>query len=223
MADEKFKETLPFLFTAADEVRDEDEDNPHAKDTTNVPEVIQALAEKFGDKIREVRQYANEHTVLVDTSAIVDVCRFLKEEEGFDYLTDLGGVDRFTEDERFEVVYNLIAIQKRKRLRLKVRVEEEDPTVPSITEVYQTANWNEREAYDMFGIVFENHPDLRRMYMPEDFEYYPLRKEFPSLGIPGSLPLPSGESAGQPQDDPFPSAHGSPPVKDEDKSDSSGH
>jgi NADH-quinone oxidoreductase subunit C len=223
MADETYKETLPFLFTSAEEPQDEGEDNPHAKDTTACPEVIEALRDEFEDQIRDVRLYANEHTILVETSAIVEVCRFLKEEQGFEYLTDLGGVDRFTEEERFEVVYNLIAIQERRRLRLKVRVGEEDPTVPSVTDVYQAANWNEREAYDMFGIVFVDHPDLRRMYMPEDFEHHPLRKEFPSLGIPGSLPLPAGESSGEPQEDPFPSAHGSPPVKDEDKTDSSDH
>lgn len=223
MADKKHKETLPFLFTSADKVQDDAADNPHAKETTACPEVIEALQEEFASEIRDVALYANEHTVMVEASAIADVCRFLKEEQGFEYLTDLGGVDRFTEEDRFEVVYNLIALKRRRRLRVKVRVDEDDPVVPSIVDVYQAANWNEREAYDMYGIVFDGHPDLRRMYMPEDFEHYPLRKEFPPLGIPGSLPLPSGETEGEPQEDPFPSAHGSPPVRDEDRSDSDEH
>ncbi|MGC8654556.1 MAG: NADH-quinone oxidoreductase subunit C, partial [Candidatus Kryptoniota bacterium] len=76
------------------------------------------------------------------------------------------------------------------RIRLVVSVDGTKPVCPSITSVYPAANWAEREAFDMYGIVFEGHPDLRRMYMPEDFEYYPLRKEFPLMGIPGSIPLP---------------------------------
>ena len=76
------------------------------------------------------------------------------------------------------------------RLRLKVDVDESDCTIDSVSSVWQAANWQERETYDMYGIKFNNHPDLRRMYMPEEFEYHPLRKDFPLMGIPGSLPLP---------------------------------
>ena len=85
--------------------------------------------------------------------------------------------------------------------------------VDSITDLFRSASWNERECYDMFGIRFNGHPDLRRMYMPEDFEYHPLRKEFPLLGIPGSLPLPPQVPEGELTMDPFPAAHGSKPVK----------
>lgn len=218
MSDKTYKETLPFLFTSADEARDEGEDNPHAKDTTFCPEVVDALQKRFEEQVQGVSVYAREHTVLVKKEAIVDVCRFLKEEQGFEYLSDLGGVDRFTEEERFEVFYNIVSIKNRKRIRLKVQTGGEEPAVPSITDVYRAANWRERETYDMFGIRFEDHPDPRRMYMPEDFEFYPLRKEFPSLGVPGSLPLPGGETGADESPDPFPSAHGKPPVKDEDKS-----
>lgn len=211
--DRRTHEALKFYYTPADPARPDRDHNPHAKQTTYVPEVIETLKSRFGDAIREVTLYANEHTVLVEKSRIVDVCRLLKEELGFSYFADAGGIDRFVEEERYEVFYNLVSIENRKRIRLKVRVDEEDMTVPSVTGVYRAANWNEREAWDMFGIKFEGHPDMRRMYMPEDFEYFPLRKEFPQLGIPGSLPLPAQTPGGEIMMDPFPSAHGNKPVK----------
>ena len=87
------------------------------------------------------------------------------------------------------MIYNLLSLKNRHRLRIKTFTEEENPKVHTVTGIWGTANAHERETYDMFGIVFEGHPDLRRMYMPEEFEYYPLRKDFPLMGIPGSLPL----------------------------------
>ncbi|MCS7081694.1 MAG: NADH-quinone oxidoreductase subunit C [Bacteroidetes bacterium] len=153
-------------------------------------DVIAHLEARFPGGIREIRRALGETTILVRTELIRDVCRVLKAELGFNYLVDIAAVDRFTEQERFEVVYNLVALAHGLRLRLKVRCEESDPVVPSITPVYPNANWHEREAWDMMGIRFAGHPDLRRIYLPEDFRYHPLRKEFPLLGIPGSLPLP---------------------------------
>jgi NADH-quinone oxidoreductase subunit C len=96
----------------------------------------------------------------------------------------------FTPVKRFGVVYNLYSLKNKHRIRLKTFVEEEDPKLPTVTTVWGTANWHERETYDMFGVVFEGHPDLRRVYMPDEFEYFPLRKDFPLMGIPGSIPLP---------------------------------
>lgn len=204
------RQALKFFFTPRDAPKP-GEANPHAKATTYVPEVIEALRGQFGDVIGDVDEYAGEQTVYAAKDRIVDVCRFLKQELGFTYLVDLGGVDRFTEENRFEVFYNLVNIDAQKRLRLKVRVDEEDLVVPSVTDVYRAANWNERECYDMLGIRFDGHPDLRRMYMPEDFEYFPLRKEFPQLGIPGSLPLPPQVPEGELTMDPFAAAHGRKP------------
>ncbi len=201
-------ETLKFYFTPKHEPLPKDRPNPHAKATTFVPEVVAALQERFGDDVREVGLYANEHTVLLTKQRIVDVCRFLKEEMGFTYFVDCGGIDRFVDEERYEVFYNLVSVKDKKRIRIKVRVGEDDMTVPSVTSVYRAADWNEREAWDMFGIRFEGHPDLRRMYMPEDFEYHPLRKEFPLLGIPGSLPLPPQTPEGELTMDPFAREHG---------------
>jgi NADH-quinone oxidoreductase subunit C len=206
--------TLAFHFTPVDGPRGTgDEKNPHAKDTTFVPEVVEALRERFGDAVHEVILHANEHTVYVDRASIVDICRFLKEDQKFEYLADIGGIDLFTDENRFEVFYNLVSMARGKRLRLKLRVPEEEPVVASLVPVYPAADWNERECWDMFGIRFDGHPDLRRMYMPEDFEYHPLRKEFPLLGVPGSLPLPPQAPEAGLTLDPFAAAHGSRPVK----------
>ena len=213
---------LKFEFTPVDAPRPVDADaNPHAKDTTFVPGVVTALQETFGDDIHEVTLYANEHTVRLAKSRIVDACRYLKDEQGFTYLVDLAGLDRFTEEDRYEVFYNLVSLTNNQRLRLLIRVDEDDLVVPTVTGVYRAANWNERECFDMLGIRFEGHEDLRRMLMPEDFEYHPLRKEFPLLGIPGSLPLPPQTPEGELTMDPFAAAHGSKPIKsyEEPKSD----
>lgn len=213
-------ETLKFHFTPVDPPRAGAGDNPHAKDTTHVPDVVAALRDRFGEAVLEVTEYAGEHTVRVATDRLLDVCRFLREDQGFDYFVDLGGTDRFTDEDRFEVFYNLVSLGRNKRLRLKVRVDEDDPVVPSVTGIWRAANWNERECYDMFGIRFDGHPDLRRMYMPEDFDYHPLRKEFPLLGIPGSLPLPPQTPEGGLTMDPFAAAHGARPIKSFEESES---
>ena len=202
-------ETLKFHFTPVDGPQP-GQDNPHAKASTYVPEVIEALREQFGEAVLDVAEYAGEQTVYVDKGRLFEICAFLKAKQGFEFLSDLGGIDRFTEEDRYEVMYNLVSIRNRKRLRLKVRVDEDDMMVPSVVEVWKAANWNERECWDMFGIRFDGHPDLRRMLMPEDFEYHPLRKEFPSLGIPGSLPLPSYSSDGVVEPDPFAAARRAP-------------
>lgn len=205
-------ETLKFHFTPVDGP-DPDADNPHAKRTTVVDDTIEALRDQFGEAVGETVVYAGERTVYVDKDQLLEVARHLRDELGFVYFVDCGGVDNFTEEGRFEMFYNLVNIQARKRLRLRVRIEEDDPHVPSVTPIWRAAGWNEREAYDMYGIRFDGHPDMRRMYMPEDFEYYPKRKEFPLLGIPGSLPLPPQTPQGGLTMDPFAAAHGSTPVK----------
>ncbi len=154
--------------------------------------IEQKLQQKFPQSIKEIIFFRDELTFIVDKSDIVEITRFLKEdaELKFNLLVDLTAVDRVKRKDRFEVVYNLFSLKNKFRIRLKARVDESECSIDSITSVYGTADWHERETYDMFGIKFNNHPDLRRIYMPEDYEYYPLRKDFPLLGIPGSLPLP---------------------------------
>ena len=206
------KQTLKFFFTPREALAGEMErlrsENPHAKATTFLPDLADALKVRFPDAIGETTLYAGETTVYVSLGGLVDVCRYLYDEVGFTYFSDMVSIDRFTETDRFELAYNLLALKERRRLRLKVRVDEDDPVVPTVTVVWPNAAWHEREAWDMMGIRFAGLTDHRRIYMPEDFEYHPLRKEFPTLGIPGSLPLPPNESDGALTRDQFPAAHG---------------
>lgn len=152
--------------------------------------IIEKIQEKYSSYILEYTTYSNEHTFLIKVSDLLFFMQVLKEEFHFEGLIDITALDRLTEEERFEISYNLISYSQGQRLRVKVRVEEENPHVPSLVDIWKSANWYEREAYDMMGIIFDNHPDLRRMFLPEDFEYYPLRKEFPLIGVQGSIPLP---------------------------------
>ena len=145
---------------------------------------------KLQDYIVNTRSYANELTLEVKTDHILDVLKILKEDYKFDYLADISAIDNYAENQRFAVVYNLVSLTNSQRLRVTCSVDEAQPELDSAVELWEAANWFEREAFDMMGIKFRNHPDLRRMYMPEDYEFYPLRKEFPLLGIPGSIPLP---------------------------------
>lgn len=162
--------------------------------------LLEKLRSKFNDSILSVEEFAsptavwraNDLIVTVKKSDIVSIGQFLRDdaELKFDSLRDVVGIDQYRPEDRFEVVYNLYSLPNNFRFFLKVRVDEADVKVPTISGIWSAANWAEREVYDMFGIVFEGHPDLRRIYMPEEFEYYPLRKEFPLMGIPGSIELP---------------------------------
>jgi NADH-quinone oxidoreductase subunit C len=154
--------------------------------------VVKKLNARFGESKIESSEFRGELTLIVPKESIVEVCRFLKEEDElkFDLLADLCGIDMYTPVKRFGVIYNLYSLKNKHRIRLKTFVEEEEPKLPTVTSVWGTADWHERETFDMFGILFEGHPDLRRVYMPEEFEYHPLRKDFPLMGVPGSIPLP---------------------------------
>ncbi len=154
--------------------------------------VLERLKSHLGGLILESKEFRDELTIVVGRERLVEVCKFLKSDPAlaYDFLSDLCGVDMFTPEKRFCVVYNLLSLKTNHRLRVKTFVEEDNPLVPTVTGIWATAHAHERETFDMFGIVFEGHPDLRRVYMPEDFEYHPLRKDFPLMGIPGSIPLP---------------------------------
>jgi NADH-quinone oxidoreductase subunit C len=154
-------------------------------------QLLNRIREFLGEDLFEVTEKYTYPLLLIRRERLHETCRFLKEELHFIYLNDVFGTDRFTSDERFEVIYHLLSLRHHLRIFLKVRVEEESPVLPTVTDLWKSANWNEREVYDMFGIRFDGHPDLRRIYLPEDFKYFPLRKEFPLLGVPGSLELPN--------------------------------
>lgn len=138
------------------------------------------IKESFPESILEVAEFRGELTIIVRKEDIVSIGQFLRDDPElcFNFLSDLCGADYPERKPRFDVVYNLYSIGKNHRVRLKIRVDDGE-NVPSVTSVWSTANWHEREVFDMFGIRFEGHPDLRRILMPEDWEGHPLRKDFP--------------------------------------------
>lgn len=129
----------------------------------------------------------------INKDDVLNVCNILKNDESlnFNVCVDAVSVDRFVKKDRFEMIYNLLSLDNNERIFIKIRLDSKNPEMESLIPVWRSANWYEREAYDMMGINFLNHPDLRRMYMPDEFEYHPLRKDFPLMGIPDSIPLPN--------------------------------
>jgi NADH-quinone oxidoreductase subunit C len=154
--------------------------------------VPQKLKEQFNDMDFDVSEYLDELTIKLPKEQIVKVCQFLKDDADLEFLLcqDITAIDWAKRKNRFTVVYHIYSFKNNFRLRLKADVDESDCAIDTVSSVWKGANWQERETYDMYGIKFNEHPDLRRMYMPEDFEHHPLRKDFPLMGIPGSIPLP---------------------------------
>ena len=145
------------------------------------------LKGKFSGSVLDVVEYRGETTITVKKEDIVAICTFMKKDLGYNFLTDLCGVDYLGRAPRFMVVYNIYNVTTKDRLRIKVPVEESDAKVDTVSGVWGTANWHERECWDLMGISFNNHPDLRRILMPADWEGHPLRKDYPLQG-PGREP-----------------------------------
>lgn len=148
---------------------------------------VAKLKEKFPDSVLDVVEFRGETTIILKKEKIVDICSFMKKDLGYKLLCDLCGVDYLGQSPRFMVVYNIYNITTKDRLRLKVPVEESDARVDTVSVVWGTANWHERECWDLMGISFNNHPDLRRILMAADWEGHPLRKDYPLQG-PGREP-----------------------------------
>ena len=154
--------------------------------------LVERLKERQPDAVREENEFRGEITLLIPRERIVEVCRFLKDDPEADFaqLTCVIGTHFLERDYDYEVIYELLSLEKNHRLRLKVRLKEGE-TVPSVTSVWPGANWPEREAFDLVGIRFQGHPDLRRIIMPEDYEDHPLRKDFDVEGGPTDLDRPA--------------------------------
>ncbi|MDQ3545494.1 MAG: NADH-quinone oxidoreductase subunit C [Verrucomicrobiota bacterium] len=167
------------------------------------PELLNSLGELLGKKLKERSEFRGETTFVIDRGDIREVAKFCKEELSFDYLVDISSVDNFGTEPRFEVVYELYSMTMAIHLRLKLRVSEEDPTVDTVSDVWPTADWHEREIWDMMGLRFNNHPDLRRILMWEGYPYFPLRKEFPLEGLPSDMPDVAFTSAAPMEGGPF--------------------
>jgi NADH-quinone oxidoreductase subunit C len=136
----------------------------------------------LGDLAAGAKFEFDELTVEVDAAAVVEALGRIKNDLRFEQLTTVTAVDRYPAEPRFEIVYHLHSFSKKQRLRVKARVSGENPEIESACAVYRGANWYEREVFDFFGVRFLNHPDLRRIMMPDDWEGFPLRKDYPVTG-----------------------------------------
>jgi NADH-quinone oxidoreductase subunit C len=145
---------------------------------------LQKLQEFDPDAVEDAQSFRGEVTLSIRARHLIRVCEFLRDTPGlqFKFLVDVTALDHYPEEPRFQTVYHLLSLETGARLRLKVRISGDAPRVDSAVPVWPAANAFEREVYDMFGIHFQGHPDLRRILMPEDWEGYPLRKDYPVEG-----------------------------------------
>ncbi|HAB14869.1 MAG TPA: NADH-quinone oxidoreductase subunit C [Verrucomicrobiota bacterium] len=152
-------------------------------------ELSQQLRDRFPDLLGAPTEFRGEAALVVaDAERIAEVCAAAKESFGFDLLLDLSTVDNYGDDPRWTVVYELYGVKHACHLRLKTSVSEEKSELPTVSNVWRAAEWHEREAYDMMGVRFRGHPDLRRILMWEGYPYFPLRKDFPLAGKPSAMP-----------------------------------
>lgn len=140
-----------------------------------------AIQDALPDAVERLYEFRGDVTLVIKSEKIVDVCRYCRDTDGlqFDMFSGVTGVDYYPDSPRFALVYHLYSMRNNISLELKAYLDDETPSVESVTSVYPAANWFEREAYDMFGIQINNHPDLRRILMPQDWEGHPLRKDYP--------------------------------------------
>jgi NADH-quinone oxidoreductase subunit C len=146
--------------------------------------IVDRVKQKFPESVSEVSAFRGETTLRVRSEDILPLCRFLHDdpETAFDFLIDLCGVDDLPREPRFQVVYHLASTKTRLRLRLKASLPGARPQIASVFSVWKAADWLEREAFDMFGIIFAGHPDLRRILLTPEWQGYPLRKDYPLRG-----------------------------------------
>jgi NADH-quinone oxidoreductase subunit C len=154
----------------------------------NAKAAAAAINQEFGDVTEKPVEFRAEFTVSVAPGSLHDVLAHCKDKLGFDYLVDISSLDHLGEEPRFEMVYELYSYEHGTHLRIKSGVGAAEREVPTVTDLWATANWHEREVYDMMGISFKGHPDLRRILMWEGFPFYPLRKDFPLAGKPSEMP-----------------------------------
>ena len=167
------------------------------------PELLTSLGKLLRAKIEQQIEFRGETTFVIAARDLREVAKFCREELSFDYLIDISSVDNFGDEPRFEIVYELYSMTLSVHLRVKLRVSEDDPTVDTVSDIWPTANWHEREIYDMMGLRFKGHPDLRRILMWEGYPYFPLRKEFPLEGKPSEMPDVAFTSAAPMEGGPF--------------------
>src|SRR6266478_3360237 len=151
-------------------------------------ELLASLEKSLGEKIQNKTEFRSETTYTISPSDLREIAKFCRDELSFDYLIDITSIDNFGEEPRFEIVYELYSMPLATHLRMKLTVPEEPVAVDTISDIWPTANWHEREIYDMMGIKFSGHPDLRRILMWDGYPFFPLRKDFPLEGLPSEMP-----------------------------------
>jgi NADH-quinone oxidoreductase subunit C len=151
-------------------------------------EIFDSFEKSFGEKIQNKTEFRGETTYTIAADDFRKIAKFCRDELTFDYLLDITSIDNFGEEPRFEIVYHLYSMPNPVHLRLKFALSEEVGAVDTVSDIWPTANWHEREIYDMMGIKFNGHPDLRRILMWDGYPYFPLRKDFPLAGLPSEMP-----------------------------------
>jgi len=150
--------------------------------------LMESFSKAFDEKIQAKTEFRGENTYTIAASDLREIAKFCRDEFSFDYLLDITSIDNLSEEPRFELVYNLYSMLHGVHLRLKLKVSEEIGAVDTVSDIWPTANWHEREIYDMMGIRLNGHPDLRRILMWEGYPFFPLRKDFPLEGLPSEMP-----------------------------------
>src|SRR5256712_7338113 len=151
-------------------------------------EARESLSNSFGGKIQRETEFRGETSYTIAASDLREITKFCRDELSFDYLLDITSIDNFGEEPRFEIVYHLYSMPVGAHLRLKLKVPEEAGAVDTVSDIWPTANWHEREIYDMMGLKFNGHPDLRRILMWDGYPFFPLRKDFPLEGLSSDMP-----------------------------------
>ena len=151
-------------------------------------ELLPSLEKSLGEKIQPKTEFRGETTYAIAPVDLREIAKFCRDELSFDYLIDITSIDNFGDEPRFEIVYHLYSMPHGVHLRLKLKVPDETGAVDTVSDIWPTANWHEREAYDMMGIEFTGHPDLRRILMWDGYPFFPLRKDFPLQGLPSDMP-----------------------------------
>ena len=151
-------------------------------------ELLLSLSEALGSKVQQQTEFRGETTYEIAVNNLREIATVCRDKLLFDYLVDITSIDNFGEEPRFEIVYHLYSLPRAVHLRLKLKVPDEAGAVDTVSDIWPTANWHEREIYDMMGIKFNGHPDLRRILMWDGYPFFPLRKDFPLEGLASEMP-----------------------------------
>jgi NADH-quinone oxidoreductase subunit C len=151
-------------------------------------DIFDTLEKSFSEKLQSKTEFRGETTYTISATDLREIAKFCRDKLSFDYLLDITSIDNFGEEPRFEIIYHLYSMPNAASLRLKLKRSEEPGAIETVSDIWPTANWHEREIYDMMGIKFDGHPDLRRILMWDGYPYFPLRKDFPLAGLPSEMP-----------------------------------